>query len=198
MPEDSPESSESYDSPDSTEETSESEESDNYEEFEESEESDENESSENDDSGDMEWGTLQTTEAVEMQSGPTTARMVENIQATKKAARRLPPANMSQAEISERANKVLGPACKCAGLTPEDVRARLNARFIRRGYPVGTSDRLLADVSRVNQLLDRAAADKAALSGGIREKLARLAARLPDEHPTKLRANRMLLTLKAS
>src|SRR4029077_12182531 len=99
-------------------------------------------------------------------------------------------------EISRRASDTLKPACSCSGKSPEHVRRRLNHRFMRRGYPAGTSDRLLAGVSLTNEQASKTALqapDREGLSGEVQKKLSRLASKLTDSHPTKQREVRTLL-----
>jgi hypothetical protein len=168
--------------------------SDEPDESEEDPEEDESEESEEDD---MELGTLQTTEAVEMQPAAAAARLADSIRTTTAPIlRRKGPLSLSAEDIKRRASQAIAPACSCSGRKPEDVRRKLNQRFMRRGYPPGTSDKLLAGVHVANEIASDIADHRARQSGPAMQKLVNMVQTLPNEHPTKLRVIRLLLTAK--
>lgn len=162
-----------------------------------SEDSEESDSFDDSEEDEMELGTLQITEAVESQPEVSTARLAESIRQTAAPIlRHKGPISLSSAEVSRRASKAIDHACTCAGKRPEDVRRKLNHRFMRRGYPPGTSDRLLAGVHVANEIASDIADLQARKSGPAMQKLVSMMQTLPNEHPTKLRVIRLLLTAK--
>ena len=132
--------------------------------------------------------------AVTMRRPVARARLISSVKRTAPVLRKktvsLPPLTPAPT----MALKALKPVCRCPAL----AQARLEKRFQRRGYPPGTANRLLAASVQLDKGVERLAARRArslpdSPRANVAKRLASMASKLPEGHPTRHRAAKLIL-----